>query len=253
MRNYIKSECYRVTHTKEFYLFTGILAALAFLFQCALFHFKSRYTTTAFSYSNLVANPMIFSAFGVLLAYCLYEDSHKNGTLKNTVASGISRPKIFVGKCIVSTASATFSMILTVTVWILSAELLLPRTGAVTYQDLLMEALMVYLISVANLICGIVCMEIFKNNIVGIIVWALIWFALPKMFLCLAMWYYIFHPVAMWFPNNFFGVNGLHVNMMECVTIWDTAQGIARCIISGLIGIAVFLSAGVLAVRKKDL
>lgn len=253
MRNYIKSECYRITHTKEFYLFTGILAALAFLFHCALFYFTSRYTATAFSYSNLVANPMVFPAFGVMMAYFLYEDSHKNGNLKNTVASGISRPKIFVGECIVSTASATFSMILTVAVWILSAELLLPRTGAVTYQDLLMEILTIYLIAVANLICGIVCMEIFKNNIAGLIVWSLIWFSLPKVFLSLAMRYDIFYPVAMWFPNNFFNVNGLHVNMRECITAWDTAQGIARCIISGLIGIAVFLSAGILAVRKKDL
>lgn len=253
MRNYIKSECYRIRHTKAFYLFTGILAALAFLFHCALRCFTTSYTITSFSYSNLVANPMVFAMSGVLLAYCLYEDSLKNGSLKNTIASGISRVKIFAGKCIVSTAAATFSMILTISVWIISAELLLPKAGPVIFQDLLMEMLMVYLIAVASLICGIVCMEIFQNSIAGLIAWSLIWFFIPKIFLYLAMRYSIFYPVALWLPQNFFGVNGSHVNMRECITIWDTASGMARCIISGLIGIVVFSFTGVLTVRKKDL
>lgn len=253
MRNYIKSECYRITHTKAIYLFTGVLAALAFLFHCALRYFTTGYSITSFSYSNLVSNPMVFAAFGVLLAYYLYEDSYKNGSMKNTIASGISRVKIFAGKCIVSTAAATCSMILTITVWIISAELLLPKAGPVVFQDLLMETLMVYLIAVANLICGIVCMEIFQNIIAGLIVWSLIWFSIPKIFLYLAMRKSIFYPIALWLPQNFFGVNSSHVNMRECITIWDTASGMARCILSGLIGIAVFSLAGVLAVRKKDL
>lgn len=82
MLNYIKSECYRITHTKQLYLFTGILAALAALFNGTLVYFSNRYTNTAFSYSNLVSQPMLFSAVGVLLFYILYEDSAKNGNIK---------------------------------------------------------------------------------------------------------------------------------------------------------------------------
>ena len=36
MRNYIKSEWYRVTHTPTFYVFTGILAGLTLLLNLAL-------------------------------------------------------------------------------------------------------------------------------------------------------------------------------------------------------------------------
>ncbi len=253
MRNYIRSECYRITHTKELWLFTGILAALAFFFNCALAYFKSRYQTTSFSYSNLVAQPMIFTAFGVLLSCILYEDGSKNGNLKNTVASGISRTKIFAGECIVSLAAATFAMTITLAVWILSAQLLLPHAGVVTFYDLLWEALMIYLISAASLISSFVCMELFRSYMAGLVVWAVIWFAIPKIFLYLAMRYPGFYPVSMWFPVNFFGMNQMHVNLSECLTIWDTAQGMLRCILSGAAGIVLFTATGILTVRKKDL
>lgn len=253
MLNYIKSECYRITHTKQLYLFTGILAALAALFNGTLVYFSNRYTNTAFSYSNLVSQPMLFSAVGVLLFYILYEDSAKNGNLKNTVASGISRPKIFAGTCVTSLAAATFAMIIILFVWILSAQTLLPHTGAVTFRDLIREALAIYLIAAASLISSIVCMELFRSSIVGILFWGVIWFAVPKVFLYLALKYDVFYPAAMWFPVNFFGINSMHVTMNECVTIWDTVPGTVRCICSGVIGILIFTAAGIITVRRKDL
>ena len=39
MRNYIKSEWYRVTHTSTIYVFTGVLAGLALLLNLVLWFF----------------------------------------------------------------------------------------------------------------------------------------------------------------------------------------------------------------------
>ena len=94
MMNYLKSEAYRVTHTKELYMTAGIIAVLVIMLNGVLSIWGRRYAVTSFSYSNLVANPMVFVMAGTVIAYILYEDSHKNGSLKNTVASGISRVKI---------------------------------------------------------------------------------------------------------------------------------------------------------------
>lgn len=253
MLNYLKSELYRITHTKELYLFTGILCALAFLLNCCLRFWGSHYAITSFSYSNLVSNPMFFTITGVVLAYILYEDSQKNGNLKNTVASGISRIKIFAGECIISLAAATFSMVVILAVWILSAETLLPQSGPVLYQDLLWEAMMTWLISIAGLISGLAFLALFEKSMLRILAWFLIWFGIPKAFIYLALRFEAFYPAAMWMPDNFFAVNETNVNMGRCITIWDTTGGMAQCMISGLIGIIIFAAVGILAVRKKDL
>lgn len=253
MMNYIKSECYRVTHTKDFYAATGILAALVLLLNTAIHFFGGRYATTSFSYCNLVASPMIFVVAGELIAYFLYEGNRKNGNLKNTVASGISRSKIFAGQCIITAMVSTFLMVFTLAAWMISAEMLLEKTGPVKLREMLLEGPMMYLIAVAGLISGIVFLELFEKNIMGMLLWVAVWFFIPKMFVYLAMRFEALSAVTLWFPANFLGINGQHVNMTECITIWDTAEGMARCVLSGIIGTVFFAVVGVMALRKKDL
>lgn len=87
----MKSEIYRVTHTKEMYLTTGILASLAVLLQVLLYFFGGPYRNTSFSYSNLVSSPMLFGFMGGMVVIFLYEGGRRNGNLKNTVAAGVPR------------------------------------------------------------------------------------------------------------------------------------------------------------------
>lgn len=232
---------------------TGVMAALAFLLNIVLHFWGRKYAITSFSYSILVSSPMVFIAAGAVVAYILYEDSHKNGNLKNTVSSGISRIKIFAGECVISTAASTFAMLVTLAVWIVSARLMLEQAGPVILDDLLWEIPMVYLLAIAGLVCGIVFLEIFEKSIIGMMAWGLVWFGVPKIFFYLALRFEAFYPPAMWLPGNFFGINSMQVNMGNCITVWDSAAGMARCIVSGIAGIVIFAAAGVLAVRKKDL
>lgn len=254
MMNYIKSELYRVSHTHGVYSFTGILIFIAVLLNTGIHFWGNQYAITSFSYSNFVANPIIFVIMGTVTAYLLYEGNRKNGNLKNTVASGIPRTRIFIGECIVSILTATFIMILALGAWIISAELLLDRTGPVALKDLLLEVPAVYLISLAGLISGIFFLERFEKNTVGILAWIFIWFLFPNFLMYLGMRFDAVHKIAMWLPNNFFGtINGLNVNMSKCITIWDTADGWIKCIVSGTIGVVVFLLAGLVSLRKRDL
>lgn len=87
MMNYIKSELYRVFHGREIYGFTGILAALAVLFNVVSHIFQMidvqfLYGNTSFSYSNIVASPMLFGMMGAIVAMSLYEGNRRNGNLK---------------------------------------------------------------------------------------------------------------------------------------------------------------------------
>lgn len=257
MMNYIKSEFYRVFHGREIYCFTGILAFLALSFNVVLFWFRMMedfpYGITSFSYSNLVACPLLFGMMGAAVGMLLYEGNRRNGNLKNTVAFGISRVKIFIGECVVATVSATISMVIILAVYIISAVALLEQAGPVTLSDLLTEIPAVFLIAVACLISGIVCIEAFGKTFAGIIVWVTIWMIIPQVLFYIGLRVDILYRIAMWMPNNFFGIAGMSVNMSQCITAWGTVEGMAKCLISGAVGIVVFLAAGVLLLRKKEL
>ena len=54
----------------------------------------------------------------------------------------------------------------------------------------------------------------------------------------------------MWLPRNFF--SGMQVNQTVCAPIWDAADGLAKCLISGFIGIIVFGIYGIVSLRKKE-
>lgn len=148
--NYVKSEFYRVSHDKGVYYFTAIIAILAFLLNAILGWFGKvdgvsfRYATTSFSYSNLVANPMVFCVMGAVVGIIFYEGNRKNENLKNTIAFGISRTKIFFGECIVATVTAAASLIAVLAVYIVSAIIFLEHTGPVSLTDLLTEVLAVF-------------------------------------------------------------------------------------------------------------
>ncbi|HCL02095.1 MAG TPA: ABC transporter permease [Lachnoclostridium phytofermentans] len=259
MMNYVKSEIYRVTHSKGIYCFTAILAGLSFLLNAVLAWFGKMdgasfpYNTTSFSYSNLVANPMIFCTMGAVVGIILYEGNRKNGNLKNTIAFGIPRTKVFAGECIVAAISAIVSLIIVLAVYIVSAIILLEHTGPVNLTDLLTEIPAVFLLAVACLISGIVCIEAFGKDSTGIIVWFIIWFIIPKVFFYLGLRFDVIYNIAMWMPENFFGTSGMIVNMSQSITAWGTSEGMAKCIISGIIGIIVFSLSGVVLLRKREL
>ena len=140
------------------------------------------------------------------------------------------------------------------TTWVISAELLLPKTGPVHLTHLLSEIPAIYLISVACLVCALVCISYFEKTITGILVCGLIWFLIPKIFLIGGMRSEALYQAALWLPSNLFAVvNGLYVNTRECITAWDTMGGMLRCIASGGIGTLVFVLSGILLLKKKDL
>lgn len=258
MMNYIKSELYRVFHGREIYGFTGILAALAVLFNVVSHIFQIidvqfLYGNTSFSYSNIVASPMLFGMMGAIVAMSLYEGNRRNGNLKNTVAFGISRTEIFIGECVVSLLASIFAMIFIVALYILSTETLLEHAGPVELKDLLTEIPAVFLVAAACMISAIVCIEMFAKSTTGIIAWVAIWFFIPNIFFYLGFRFDAVYKLAMWLPHNFLSSRGMIVNMRQCITAWGTAQGMIKCLITGGVNTLFFLIAGTVLLRKREL
>lgn len=261
MMNYIKSEFYRVLHSRSMYCLIGILTILSFLINLTLWGFGRLegstfyYNITSFSFSNLVANPMIFCAIGAVIGIFLYEGNIKNGTLKNTIAFGIPRIKIFAGECIVATVTAIISLIVILTTYIVSAVIFLEYTGPVRLIDLLTEIPAVFFLAVASLISAIACIEVSGKEFTGTLVWIVIWMVIPKAFFLLGLRIDGLYHIAMWMPYNYFGLgsNEMSVNMSQCITLWGTTAGMIKCLVSGLIGTVIFSLSGALLLRKKEL
>ena len=259
MLNYIKSELYRVWHVKIILTMGGVFAGLTLAMNLVLFLLKDmehfRYGITSFSFSMLVAYPMLYCYVAADVAASLYEGDKKNGTERNSIAAGISRMEIFVGKCLVSLLTALAILVLVLPVYIGSACLLLPPTGPVTVADMLMELPAVALCGISAIVLAVLLLEVFDKSIVSILTWIGIMIALPKALLLAGMLLGtgddLLTRIAMWMPQNFF--MGMDVNMSQCTPIWDTAAGMGKCAAAGAIGIVLFGLGAVLLLRKKEI
>ena len=230
MLNYIKSEFYRITNTKGVYALTGILVFISVSLNILIYAFGNQYATTSFSYSNLVANPMLFPIMGAIIAFFLYEGNRRTGCLKNTISSGISRKKVFAGECIVSIVTCTILMVLIMFLWILTTPLLLNEAGPVTY-----------LTSIGSVISAILLLELCDKSITGMVTWIVLWFIIPDALLYLGIRFSSLYQAALWIPTNIFSTfNSHHVNMSECITAWDSFSGMLHCVVGGLAGIVLF-------------
>lgn len=260
MLNYIKSELYRAAHSKEIHGTAICFLAIILFMNLVLGLMKNvehfRYGITSFSYSTIVSMPMIYCYVASDVAVMLYESDKRNGTMGNSIAYGISRLQLFAGKCIVCFVVSLVLLALLLPVYIGSAALLLKPAGPTTVQDMLLEIPAMSFIATASLILAVVLLNLFENSFFSILTWLTIMLFLPKLLLVISM----FLPfgadalshIAMWMPANFLSIES-QVNMSECITLWDTAQGMAKCLISGAVGILVFGGLGVVLLRKRDI
>lgn len=265
MLNYIKSECYRVMHSRSTYVMTGIMAVLPVLFHIILYVTGVAssttqdfpYDITSFSFSFLAGSPMLFTYAGLIVAAVLYEEEHKNGNMKNAVAFGISREKLFLGKCITAVLTATVIMALVLTAYIGSAWFLLEHTGPTSLKIILTEIPAVYGTAVASMILGIALLAYFKNEVMAAMLWAVIVYAIPRVLLLAGMvllgqWGIEFlWDFAQLLPANLFQF-GAKVNMSHCEVLWKTSQGMTKCVIVGIVGTVLAIVAGIVMLRKKE-
>lgn len=257
MLNYIRSEYYRVFRSTLIYATAGILALMILALNLVLASFNRMdpgfpYGTTSYSFSLLVTSPMFYCLLALLLMMVLYESNRRNGNLKNSVAYGISRSTILVGKCIVGITAALFLLTVLLPVYIGSAYLLLPHAGPVHISDMLMEAMAVSLIAVASLILCIVLLELFEHASYSFLIWLAIVQIIPTILLYLGIKIDVLRKIAMWMPWNFFKL-GMKVNTVHCIALWDTTRGLVRCLVTGALGILIFGISGTVLVRRKDL
>ncbi|MEG2747282.1 MAG: ABC transporter permease [Gordonibacter sp.] len=256
MLNYMKSEWYRISRGKEIYLFTGILCAIVVAANVLLCVMAATpdfpYSTVRFSLSNLLSSLGVLFFVAGILVWVLFADDRKDGTLKNAVAYGLSRCSLFVGKCVVSVAFGLASMVLVLAVYIGSAVLLLEgSTESVVW--LLKGVAAALPFTVACVVLAVAAFATLSKPITAFWVWVSIVTIIPLVLNMIGLAVEPVAAVASWMPTNFF-MHEVAINQSGLAQfLWDTPVGLAKCLISGFTGIAVFAAAGLWRADKTEL
>ena len=109
MRNYLAAECYKVFHRKYFYLSLLVVLALEGLIVWGSWFTWSNGNTGMDFYSAAITMVMLLSIglyATILTGDMVFSEQYKYNTLKNEVAFGVPRWRIYLGKLTVATLVA---------------------------------------------------------------------------------------------------------------------------------------------------
>lgn len=257
MINYIRSEFYRILHTKEIYLFNllltaGVLALNGGIHAAASTLPNIRYANVKFVLSFLTGSMDFLFIAGAVLAVLLFSGDRKNGVMKNAVAYGMSRTSLFFGKCIVSFVMALASMVLLTAVYIVSAILLL-EGPAQPYVELMLEGIAANLpFAAAALILAVAFIQFFEKELIVGLAWMAVIYLIPSICYSTGFQFKTMAEIAAWMPRNYL-MTEVTAGMNGYACLWSEPEGAAKCVIAGVIGIVVFLSLGILINRRKEI
>lgn len=256
MLNYIKSEWYRLTHTKELWIYTAIASGLILAMNVVLSLSRRlpdfRYGTARFSLSFLISGLMVLCYAGAAWAELLFAGQKKNGIMKNGVAYGISRTEIFLGNCVACGGAALISLTVITAVWVGSAALLLDGSVRPCVEVMLRGIGAQLPFAVACVIFYLGLQQYFEKNITGALIWFSVICVIPKILLLAGMKIPVLARIAAWMPEGYLSME-VFVSMTEIDCLWMNGAGLAKCLTAGFVGIAVFLATGILLNRGKDM
>ena len=257
MLNYMKSEWYRITHTSAIYVFTFIMSGLTLILNVVHYALDKvdpgfPYGTTAFTLSYLASGMTLMFLVGAVVVSLLYSGDKKNGLMKNAIAFGISREKMFLGRCIVSCLVSVCSLAVILIVYISSAVLLLEPGIEPDAVGILLRGVMYTLpMAAASEILVIASYDYFDKELIAYLFWYIIMALLPKVCALLGLKFAVWGKIAAWMPWNYL-TDEVMVDMSGWNCMWENPSEAAKCLICGAVGLVVFLILGWDMCRKQE-
>lgn len=136
MLNYIKSEFYRNFNTKGNHIFLFGSIGFVIFINVALGLFANSqtnfpYGNTKYSLSSFYTFIGLLMIISVYLVSLTFGQEFKNSTLKNSIAFGISRNQIYLGKFLVEVVICTINLVLISSAYVIAAYVMLEDSGIV--------------------------------------------------------------------------------------------------------------------------
>ncbi len=257
MIKYMKSELYRVVHSKGIYLLAGVCLSITLAVNLILAYFRGvepsfAYGNTAFAFGMLggFMQPIFFLT--LLMGCLIFADEYKNKTIMNSISFGYSRLTVYFGKLAVAIIVSAALLVLVLSIFIGSGILLLENSGT----EVLCNLLKGFGACIPILITGEVAAITFAF-LIGTVMgstwtWMGVFVCVPMACELLGMKFEIFARISKWLAYVIAG-EGTLTEDMGLVLVWMSRDGFIRCILAGLAGIAVFLAIGVVGIRRKEL
>ena len=191
--------------------------------------------------------PLFLSA---VMGSVIVADELKYRTINNSVAFGLSREQIYLSKIIVGIAAAAFCLAVTEAGFIGSGYLLLENSGPEYTLSLLRGTAASIPALIAGMVAVISLYYVTGSRSASIWSWLLIMVVVPMVVSLLGMRFELCERLTPW----------LLYTMLSYVTAgeewlvfsWSTTAGFLRCLEAGIIGTALFIALGIMAVRRKE-
>lgn len=254
MLNYIKAELYRTFNRKYFYFFIGILAVLAMSLLIFLKIVDAKNNISLIDAMGMsVTNYMMMLPVGllVMLIDMIYTEEYKNGTLKNTVAFGMSKSKLIFGKFITIIILAFITEIFVTFVFWASSALIFGighfnRIKPSMYFGMILTRFS----TVVLLWIAIIAVGLFFNTIINN----------PSMFVYAYIGFFIGLPLIIDILSHIVSKDISKINIFlitGCINLIGTYNGVNKgnliwVLAVGLVYIVVCLSLSAVWFSKKD-
>ena len=254
--NCIKSEFYRVFHTKAVYMLTGACLLVVLLFNVALwvmatFTADFPWATTKFAFSTLEGDMHIPLFLSAVMGSVIVADELKHRTINNSIAFGLSREQVYLSKVIAGIAASALCMLVTEAGLIGSGYLLLENSGSMYTLSLLKGTAACIPAWIAGMVAFISLYYMTGSGNAGIWSWLLIMVAVPTAVSVLGMKFELCARLASWM---LYAMVSYVVPNEEWLTYsWSTTAGFLKCQEAGLIGVSLFITLGLWAIRRREL
>ena len=257
MSNYLKSEVYRITHTRASYAFLLVCSLLMIAFNFLLCVVKISddafpYATTEFSFSTIYTNLYIILILCITVSHIIFGSEYQNHTLKNSISFGISRSRILCGKMIIQVLYSLICFLVVIGVYILSAYLFLENSGSLYLEILLKGCLSGIPYYLCALAIGTMTFSLFESTGLAIGVAMLILAVVPVLLSQLAMKYDFFYELSKLMPIT----NLSDYSFSDDGTFhaaWLNQSGMVRSYFLGFIEAVIFFLISMTGFRRKEI
>lgn len=165
MLNYVKSELFRLKKNKILWAFIGIISL--WIVTLPIF----MYSTPEDALGLIADSMIVVYALTIVIAIVVVLGEYKNGTIKNSLALGLSESKIYIGKIIAS-------IIVGVTMLVFEDILAIMSTCLFSWGDAIVEVPQFIQASVvctpafsASIVFAISAYFICKNEVLAVGIW----------------------------------------------------------------------------------
>lgn len=257
MTNYIKSELYRIRNSKGVYCLVGGCGALLLAMNLLLWYFhiydgSFPYATTSFSFGMLSRDMQIPLCLTVVIGSVIFADEYKNRTISNSVAFGLSFVKVLFGKWIVTLIISAVALVIVEGILVGSGYLLLENSGREVLMDLLQANLACIPVFIAGVSGYYAFVFLLKNELQASWAWVGTMIGVNVVISLLAMKIGFFKWLAGWLIYNLVSAYELNEETGELIMIWQTAGGMQRTVMAGILGTIVFMVIGIMGARSKS-